>query len=127
VYVGVCRLVLHAEHCHSLKEKRAVIRRLKDRARSRLDLTVAEVAAQDTWQRIVLGFAVVGGDRRYIQDTIDKAIALVEEAGEARLLAADRDIQSFKAGEPLADIPAPESDQSWVPPEWLEIDGNEPE
>jgi uncharacterized protein YlxP (DUF503 family) len=122
VYVGVCRLVLHAGHCHSLKEKRAVIRRIKDRARTRLDLTIAEVAAQDTWQRIVLGFAIVGGDQRRILDTMSKAVELVEEAGEARVLSAEREVMSFKAGEPLADIPAPEDDQSWVPPEWLEAD-----
>lgn len=108
-------MVLHAEHCHSLKEKRAVIRRLKDRVRARLDVTMAEVAAQDTWQKIVLGFAVVGGDRRHIEDTVDKVIALIEEAGEARLLAAERDTLPFRADQPLAEPPGVDG---WIPPEW---------
>jgi uncharacterized protein len=120
VYVGVCRLTLHAEHCHSLKEKRAVIRRIKDRARSHLDLAIAEVAAQDTWQRIGLGFAVVGGDRRRIEETMSRAVSMIEDDGEARVLAAEREVISFGAAAPLADAVAPDPDTSWVPPEWLE-------
>ena len=108
-------MVLHAEHCHSLKEKRAVIRRVKDRVRARLDVTMAEVAAQDTWQKIVLGFAVVGGDPRHIEDTIDKVVGQVEEGGEARLLAAERDVLPFRADQPLAEPPAADD---WIPPEW---------
>lgn len=122
MYVGVCRVVVHAEHSHSLKEKRAVIRRLKDRARSRLEVTMAEVAAQDTWQRIVLGFAVVGGDRRRIEQTITGVVALIEEAGDGRVIDVQREVFPFKADEPLADAVAADDDHSWVPPEWLEAD-----
>ena len=122
MYVGVCRLVIHAEHSHSLKEKRAVIRRLKDRARTRLEVTMAEVAAQDTWQRIVLGFAIAGGDRRRIEDTISKVVALIEKAGDGRVIDVQREVIPFRADESLAEAIAPEEDQSWVPPEWLDTD-----
>jgi len=98
-----------------------VIRRIKDRAHARLDLVIAEVAAQDTWQRIVLGFAVVGGDRRRIEETMSRAQALIEDDGEARVLAAEREVMSFGAAQPLAEQVAPEQDP-WVPPEWLEVE-----
>lgn len=121
MYVGICRVVLHAEHCQSLKEKRSVIRRIKDQARARLDLVLAEVAGQDTWQRIVLGFAVVGGDRRRIEEITDKAVALIEDGGEARLIDVERELLPFGARDPLA-VAGP-ADDGWAPAEWL--DGGE--
>jgi uncharacterized protein YlxP (DUF503 family) len=60
VVVGVIRAELHIHGSASLKEKRAVLRRIKDRTRSRHNISVAEVDFQDLHQRAALGFAAVG-------------------------------------------------------------------
>jgi hypothetical protein len=82
--VGLLTLQLHIEHSHSLKEKRHVLRSLKDRLRNRFNVSVAEVDGQDTWQRSVVAIATVSGDRQRVQDLLTK----VESEAE-RLLGGD--------------------------------------
>jgi len=62
VFVGVLRLTFHVPHARSLKDKRRVILKFRDRIRSRFDVSVAEVDAQDKLQRAVFGVSVVSSD-----------------------------------------------------------------
>jgi hypothetical protein len=57
--IGVVRTELLIHGAGSLKEKRAVLRRIKDRSRARHNISVAEVGFQDQHQRSQLGFAAV--------------------------------------------------------------------
>lgn len=82
--VGLLTLQLHIEHAHSLKEKRHVLRSLKDRLRNRFNVSVAEVDGQDTWQRSVVAVATVSGERQRAQDLLSK----VESEAE-RILGGD--------------------------------------
>lgn len=82
--VGLLTLELHLQHAHSLKDKRQVIRSLKDRIRSRFNAAVAEVDHQDSWQRATLAVATVSGDRTYAEELLQK---IEEEA--ARVLGVD--------------------------------------
>ncbi len=79
--VGICKLDMRIYECRSLKEKRKVLRRIKDRTQSSFGISVAEVDAQDLWQRAVMGFAVVGNDRRVIEGLIDKVDCFIEGIG----------------------------------------------
>jgi uncharacterized protein YlxP (DUF503 family) len=60
--VGVLRLVFHIPSARSLKDKRSVVRRFRDRVRARFDVSVAEVGDQDLHQRATFGVAVVSSD-----------------------------------------------------------------
>ncbi len=75
----------------SLKEKRAPLKSLKDRLRSRFNVSVAEVAYRDKWQRSVLAACMVGGDRRRLESEAEKLCRLVEEMPEIQLSRVDRD------------------------------------
>lgn len=66
-------LTLHLPGVRSLKEKRAVVRSLTARLRGRLDLSAAEVGAQDQPQRALIGFAVVSGDLATARRLADEA------------------------------------------------------
>jgi uncharacterized protein YlxP (DUF503 family) len=63
----------------SLKQKRAVVRSLVERLRSRLDLTAAEVGYQDTLQRAEIGFAVVSEDVSTARRLADHAMRFADE------------------------------------------------
>ena len=65
--VGIVRVELHIHGAASLKEKRAVLRRMKDRTRSRHNISVAEVDFQDKHQRAALGFAAVSHSETDLQ------------------------------------------------------------
>jgi uncharacterized protein len=86
---------LRIPYARSLKEKRSVLRSLKDKARARLDVKLAEVDGQDTWQSAVLGFALVGSDRTNLESQLDRVVRFVEDLGVAELVGADREILYF--------------------------------
>jgi hypothetical protein len=47
----------------SLKEKRAVLRRLLKKTQNEFNVSIAEVGDNDHWRRAKIGFSVVGNDQ----------------------------------------------------------------
>ena len=62
MFVGVMRFSLQIVGARSLKDKRSVVRSLKERVQSRLRVSIAEVGALDHPQHATLGVAVVSND-----------------------------------------------------------------
>jgi uncharacterized protein YlxP (DUF503 family) len=83
-------LQLHG--CATLKEKRSVIRSLRDRLRARFNVSVAETGLQDVHGRALLSIAAVGSDRRLVESLLEKADRLVESHGGAVIVRVDREI-----------------------------------
>jgi hypothetical protein len=77
--------------CASLKEKRSVVRSLKDRLRSRFALSVAETGDQDVLTRAEISAALVASDHRLAEAVLDKADHLVQGNGRALVLHTCRD------------------------------------
>lgn len=59
----------------SLKDKRAVVRALKDRLRAHFNVSVAEMDHQEVWQRATVGVAAIGPDREYLAGLMARAAA----------------------------------------------------
>ncbi|MBI3320645.1 MAG: DUF503 domain-containing protein, partial [Candidatus Omnitrophica bacterium] len=70
--VGVLQVDMHIPDSHSLKEKRSVVKSLKDQLRGRFNVAVAELDANDTWQRATLGCSALGNDRAYVERLLDE-------------------------------------------------------
>ena len=83
--VGVLELNIVIRDALSLKDKRRVVKGLKDRLRSRFDVAVAEVDAQDVRQKAVLGVAVVGSDARVLGQILNKVVDFVRKHPTASL------------------------------------------
>ena len=98
--VAVARLSVYLPHAHSLKEKRAVLRRLVDRTQARLKVHVSEVGGQDTWQSARLGFAVVGGDAQVVESIADEVVRAIEGMvmGDGEVTAVDRELLRYPEG-----------------------------
>ncbi|MDZ7779382.1 MAG: DUF503 domain-containing protein [Gemmatimonadota bacterium] len=77
--------------CSSLKQKRSVLRSLRDRLRSRFNVSVAETGLQDVWDRGLLTIALVATDGRMAESVLDRADRLVEEHGGALILEVRRE------------------------------------
>jgi len=78
--------VLHIPESRSLKDKRRVLRSLKDRLRQEFNLSVAEVEDNDLWQRAALGMAVVCNDVGFAQQVLSKAVELVGRRCDVEVL-----------------------------------------
>ena len=84
--VGVIVWELHLAGSQSLKDKRAVLKSLKDRLHQRFNVSVAETAHQDLWQRAELAASVVSADRRHAESVLREADRLVAGADGARIV-----------------------------------------
>jgi len=69
---------LHLPGCASLKEKRGRIKPLIARLRREFNLSVAEVGLQDKWQEAVVGCAMIGGERAFLESALQTVARWVE-------------------------------------------------
>lgn len=76
--------------CSSLKEKRMVVRSLKDRMRNKFNVSVAETGHQDVLTRAELSVALVATDRRFADSVIDKVDRLVDTDRRALIIHTSR-------------------------------------
>jgi uncharacterized protein YlxP (DUF503 family) len=77
--VGTLELELFLPGASSLKEKRAVLNRAKDRVRARFNAAVAEVGHQELWQRARLGVAVVSHEGSGCRDLLSAIRRSIEQ------------------------------------------------
>ncbi|MBW3554081.1 MAG: DUF503 domain-containing protein [Gemmatimonadetes bacterium] len=84
--VGVIGWDIQVYDAQSLKEKRAVVKSLKERLKSRLNVSVAETGHQDLWQRAELTACVVATDRRGAEAILDRADRMVEGEALGRII-----------------------------------------
>jgi hypothetical protein len=78
--------------CSSLKEKRSVIRSLRDQLRDRFNVSVAETGLNDVHARAELTVAVVATDGAFAESVLQKADQLVESHGGAIIVGVRREV-----------------------------------
>ncbi len=94
--VGILRFALQIPASGSLKQKRQVVRKVIDRIRARYNVSVAEVADNDLWQKATLGVAAVGNDAGFVNEVLSKILHSIDEAGlEAWVVSHQVEIQSI--------------------------------
>lgn len=77
---------LHLPDVASLKDKRHVLKGLKQKVRARFEVAVAEVDHQDIWQRATLAVAYVSGDSRHANEVVSKAMDFIEANVEGMVI-----------------------------------------
>jgi uncharacterized protein len=75
--IGLLTLEIHIPDARSLKDKRQVLRSLKDRIRARFNVAVAELDHQETWQRAQVGIVSLSNDANHLEQSLR---AVLEEA-----------------------------------------------
>lgn len=83
--VGVLRLTLFLPENHSLKGKRQVLRAIKARVSSKFNVSIAESASHDLWQRVELGICQIGSDRAFVDSALREVVNFIESLGLADL------------------------------------------
>ena len=77
---------LHLPACQSLKDKRTIVKSLKDRMHNRFNVSVAETGHHDLWQRAELTVCVVSTDRTHAESVLREADRMIEAADGARIV-----------------------------------------
>jgi uncharacterized protein YlxP (DUF503 family) len=103
--IGMVRLRLHIPAAHTLKDRRAVVRKALDRVRARLPVSAAEVGDTERWQIATLAAVTVSSDRSLAREVLDKVTSTVASAvaGEAVVLRREVRVDSYNDDEPVGD------------------------
>jgi len=83
--IAEARLELHLPGCHSLKEKRSILKRFLEHTRRTYGVAIAEVDAQDKWQMAVVEVAAVGNERAHLHRILTKVVSDADRPGEISL------------------------------------------
>jgi len=75
--IGVVTVSISIPDSQSLKDKRRVIKSVKDRIRGRINVSAAEVGAQDKWQLSELAFVTVAANAEIVQSRISDISSFV--------------------------------------------------
>jgi len=86
MHIGICTIELHLPGNGSLKGKRSILKSLLARAGREFNISIAEVGAQDSWQRAVLGVACVSASAAYAHGLLEQVVHWTEENGRDVIL-----------------------------------------
>ncbi len=75
--IGILQLELLVPEADNLKDKRRVIKSLKDRIAHAHNVSIAEVDALDEHRRAIIGIAMVSNDKRYVEGGLSKLVDFV--------------------------------------------------
>ena len=84
--VGTLRVRLLIREARTLKDKRQVVKSIKDRLANRFNVSIAEVEAQDNRQLAVLGMAMVGNETHPIKVALAQIVEALRSHPVAELL-----------------------------------------
>ena len=79
VIVGICTIHLGLPGCASLKDKRGVLKSLMARVHNQFNVSIAEVAENDSWHSAVLGVAAVSNDPAYTEGLLNRVVQWIDE------------------------------------------------
>ncbi len=78
--IGACEITLHLPECHTLKEKRQIIKSVLARVRNQFEVAIAEVEENDLWQIAVLGITCVSNSSQHASDVLEHVRHYIEES-----------------------------------------------
>jgi uncharacterized protein YlxP (DUF503 family) len=81
--IGVLKVSLLLRESHSLKDKRRVLKSIKDRVRNRMNVAIAEVDNQDVHQRADLGAVTVSTSRTHAEQVLTDVLKVIDRAPAA--------------------------------------------
>jgi uncharacterized protein YlxP (DUF503 family) len=93
--VGVARIVFRIHECHSLKEKRRVVKAIIARLQNSFNASVAETDFNDVHQKAEIGVTMVGNNHSVVNSKLDKLVDMAEDMGLADMLDAEIELIHF--------------------------------
>ncbi len=80
--IAYLMLEIRIEGAHSLKDKRQVVRSVKDGLRNHFNVAVAEVDASEAWQRATIGVVSISDSRDYLDGLMRNVERHATQGGE---------------------------------------------
>ncbi|MBK8975321.1 MAG: DUF503 domain-containing protein [Planctomycetes bacterium] len=85
MFIGVLQFTMAIPHSRSLKEKRSVVRGLKEQLRRNFNVSIAEIEDLDVWDVATFGCTMVGNDVAHLNGALDKLVDVLDDWRDATL------------------------------------------
>ena len=89
VHVGVLVIEIIIYSSSSLKEKRLVLKSIKDRLRNKYNVAVSEISFHDKWQRSCLGIATVSNQHAHLEESLQQIFRYLDSADSYEIVKFD--------------------------------------
>ncbi len=89
--VGVLKATLHVPGARSLKDRRRVVRSIRDRLRNSFNASVCEISADGLWRTAVLAVAAVGPDASIVDERLRQVTGFLGRERDAVLAASEQE------------------------------------
>ena len=86
LYIGVLQFTLEIPYAVSLKEKRSVIKSLKDRLRRSFNVSISEFEDQDAITYATLGAVIAGSDNKHVNSSMDHLINELRDCRDGSMI-----------------------------------------
>jgi uncharacterized protein YlxP (DUF503 family) len=86
MHIGLLQAALSIPDAYSLKDKRRVIKSLKDRVVNKMNISVAEIGQQEVWNRAELAFVTVAAEKSVVEKRLSEISKRLEQNHEWVLL-----------------------------------------
>jgi uncharacterized protein YlxP (DUF503 family) len=84
--IGVLNVRLVIRSANTLKDKRRVIKSLKDRVKNNFNVSISEIGTLDHCQYSRLGVAMVGNDKRYVNGALSNLVNMLRATTSVELV-----------------------------------------
>ena len=88
--VGLLQVEIHLPGSHSLKDKRSVLKSLKDQMHHRFNIAVAEIDSTEKWQRATIGISTVGDQHDRVEGLLDQVADWLRDTRLVSLIRVDK-------------------------------------
>ena len=95
MFIGVLRITLDIDEAYNLKERRNVVRSLKDKISARFNAAVAELEeGEAVYNRAQIGIATVSNEYKHADSQVQQILAFIEKHGEYVLFDVEEEVIS---------------------------------
>lgn len=91
----IMEVQIRVSYVHSLKEKRMILRSIRDRLKNNFNISISETGANDNHKNIILGIASVSNDKNLLENTSEKIIDFIEENCDGEIIDILKEIEKY--------------------------------
>lgn len=91
----IMEVTLRVSFVHSLKEKRMVLRSIRDKLKNNFNISISETGENDNHKSIVLGIVSVSNDKSILENSYEKIIDYIEQNSQGEIIDVYKEIESY--------------------------------
>ena len=78
MFICSSKITLDTSYCFSLKDKRSIIQKIKQKTKNKFNVSISEIEYQNEWHKAMIGISIVSSDSKYSNTVMNKVVDFIE-------------------------------------------------